>query len=77
MIDRLVTLPALHTMTLSALWTLLPLMYVEVTRGAVLTHSLVLIVEMALFTLYAAVLPLEGICALGIMIKGYERPLLR
>ena len=38
---------------------------------------LVLIVEMTLLTLYTAVLTFKGVGALGIMIKGYERPLLR
>ena len=42
-----------------------------------MARPFVLIVEMTLLTLYTAVLTLEGICTLGIMIKGHERPLLR
>ena len=42
-----------------------------------MARPFVLIIEMTLLALYTAVLAFEGVRALGVMIKGYERPLLR
>ena len=63
-------------MALSAIWSLLSFMDVQVTRGTVLGNISILVIEMALFTIDDLMFALKFILALQIMLKGDQAPLI-